>query len=210
MDSDDDWRAPASESSTSGSDSSIPPPPPRLERRQHGGNHTFLPVANQAEREAWAAARWAVNGWTYKQIGEAMDASEPTAFRYVRAGLRVSQEVAQATAEQARAAHRARLEYATDVALAVMERDHVTVSHGKIIMGEGDVPLLDDGPKLAAADRVRALSESLRRLDGLDAATKVDTNITTTPQDAELQERIRVARERVAEDERRLREGDKA
>lgn len=188
--------------------SEIPPPPPKLEQRKHGGNHMFLPIPNQAEREAWAAARWAVNDWTCKQIGEALDVTVPTAFRYVQAGLRASKVIAQATAEQARAAHRARLEYATDIAVAVMEREHVHVSQGRVVKDSSGVPLLDDGPKLAAAGVVKGLSESLRKLDGLDSATKIDTTITTTPQDAELAERIRVARERIAEQERRLLEGD--
>lgn len=173
----------------------IPSPPPKLEQRQHGGNHMFLPVPNQAEREAWAAARWSVNSWTYRRIGDSMDVSEATAYRYVQAGLRVSREIAEATAEQARAVHRSRLEYATEVAVAVMERDHIHVSQGRVVKGDDGAPLLDDGPKLAAADRVRALSESLRKLDGIDAAAKLDANINIQPQDVELAEIIRQVEE---------------
>jgi hypothetical protein len=173
----------------------IPPPPPRLEQRQHGGNHMFLSVPNRTEREAWAAARWAVNNWTYRRIGEAMDVSEATAYRYVQAGLRVSQEIAEATAEQARAVHRSRLEYATEVAIGVMEKDHIHVSQGRVVKDDDGLPLLEDGPKLAAADRVRALSESLRKLDGIDAATKLDTNLTVKPQDIELAEIVRQVEE---------------
>lgn len=182
----------------------IPPPPPKLDQRQHGGNHMFMPVPNQAEREAWAAARWAVNGWTYKQIGEAMSVSEMTAFRNVQAGLRVSKEIALATAEQARAAHRARLEYATDVAIAVMERDHIHVSQGRVVKGDDGEPVIDDGPKLAAAGMVKGLSESLRKLDGLDAAAKLDASVTVNPQDIELAEIIRQAEAKNAAEEERI------
>lgn len=173
----------------------IPPPPPRLEQRQHGGNHMFLSVPNQAEREAWAAARWAVDRWTYRRIAEAMEVSESSAFRYVQAGLRTSREIAEATAEQARAVHRSRLEYATDVAIEVMEKEHVQVSHGHVVKDDDGMPLFDDGPRLAAVDRVRALSESLRKLDGIDAAAKLDASVTMKPQDIELAEILRQVEE---------------
>lgn len=152
----------------------IPPPPPKLAQPAGSGNGRFMPKRNQAERDAWATARWSINSWTYRQIADAMDVSPSRVHAYVQRGLRASREITQATAEQARAAHRARLDRATEVAMEVMERDHVTVSHGKVIKDDQDNPLLDDAPKLAAAGKVRELSESLRKLDGLDQPTKVE------------------------------------
>jgi hypothetical protein len=71
----------------------------------------------------------------------------------------------------------ARLEDAHDAALAVLLREHLTVSHGKVITvkdEEGnDVPLIDDAPVLQAVDRIRALSESRRKLLGLDAPARL-------------------------------------
>jgi hypothetical protein len=107
--------------------------------------------------------------------------------------------------QRARAAHRARLEAAAETVMEIMARDHVHVSQGRVMKDDNGIPLIDDGPKLAAAEKIRALSESLRKLDGLDAATKVDTSITITPQDAELQERLARARAAVAAEEDRLR-----
>lgn len=156
------------------SSDAIPPAPPRLEQPRHGGNHMFMTPRNQPERDAWAAARWSINGWMYKEIAAAMDITVGPAHESVQRGLRASREIAQATAEQARAMHRARLERATEVVMEVMERDHVTVSHGKVITGADGKPLLDDAPKLAAAGKTKELSESLRKLDGLDQPTKVE------------------------------------
>src|SRR4051812_14038545 len=88
----------------------IPPPPPRLEQRKHGGNHMFTSPRNQTEREAWAAARWAINGWTLQEIAQALDLkSSSSAHAYVQRGLRATRGMADATSEQARSAPRARL-----------------------------------------------------------------------------------------------------
>lgn len=59
-------------------------------------------------------------------------------------------------------------------ALEVLERDHVTVSHGKVVKDDDGKPLLDDGPKLAAIDRLVKVRESYRKLLGIDAAQKID------------------------------------
>jgi transposase-like protein len=83
-------------------------------------------------------------------------------------------------AEQARAVELARLEDAHDAALAVLMREHITVSHGKVITVTDDdgneVPLIDDAPVLQAIDRIRALSESRRKLLGLDAPSRVSVD----------------------------------
>jgi hypothetical protein len=68
---------------------------------------------------------------------------------------------------------------------AVMEREHVTVSHGKIIRGEDGKPLRDDGPLLAAVDRLLKIAERRARLLGLDAPTRTEL-ITLDQVDAEI------------------------
>jgi hypothetical protein len=185
----------------------IPPPPPRLDQ-QRDRQHKFRAPRNQDERDAWAAERW-IEGWTYQQIADAMDlAGKGTAWQSVQRGLLPRREVTAENLERVRAAHRARLEAATEVAVEIMYKDHVHVSQGRIMKDDDGVPLIDDGPKLAAADRIRSLSESLRKLDGIDAATKSEiTSINMSP-DADLLDRLRRVRERVAEEERQLREGD--
>lgn len=151
----------------------IPAPPPRLERpRDRGGR--LLPARNQPERDAWAAARWTRNNWTYQEIADALGyASKSTAHDSVQRGLHAIQHETELDLAKSRATHRARLSLALEVAMDVMAKEHVHVSNGRVVHDADGTPVLDDGPALAAADRVRTLSESLRKLDGLDAPTQV-------------------------------------
>lgn len=98
-------------------------------------------------------------------------------------------------------------------ALEVLERDHVMVSHGRIITrldpdtGE-EKPLLDFGPKLAAIREMRAIRESYRKLFGVDERAKIDVTVhEVSQQDLELQEMLREAKARVAAQEQTLRDG---
>jgi len=54
----------------------------------------------------------------------------------------------------------------------VLDREHVTVSHGKVIERDGR-PLLDDDPVLRAVDRLVRIAERRARLLGLDSPVKV-------------------------------------
>lgn len=78
-------------------------------------------------------------------------------------------ELVTPAAEELRQLELERLDRLTVAAVEVLERRHVTVSHGKIICGEDGRPLIDDGPVLGAVDRLTKLSESRRKLLGLDA-----------------------------------------
>lgn len=62
-------------------------------------------------------------------------------------------------------------------ALRVLEKDHVVVNSGTVVQHNGR-DLIDSGPKLAAVNTLVKVSESLRKLLGLDAATKVDAAVT--------------------------------
>lgn len=60
-------------------------------------------------------------------------------------------------------------------AWAILKRDHVTVSHGKLIYDDRTgQPLLDDGPTLQAIDRILKIQERRSKYLGLDAPTKVE------------------------------------
>jgi hypothetical protein len=90
----------------------------------------------------------------------------------------------------------------------VLDRHHITVNNGRVINVDGQ-PLQDDGPVLAAIDRLlkiedarRKNNESQRKLLGLDAPTKVDAQVTeVTQQDIELAELVREAQAKNAADE---------
>lgn len=74
-----------------------------------------------------------------------------------------------------------RLEALGREALAVLEKDHLVVNAGRVVFFGPDGqerPLLDDGLKLAAINTLIKVSESLRKLLGLDAASKVDAAVT--------------------------------
>jgi hypothetical protein len=63
-------------------------------------------------------------------------------------------------------------------ACAILQRHHVTVSHGKVITWlnpetGNEETLQDDGPKLAAIQVALKIRESYRRLHGLDSEKKV-------------------------------------
>lgn len=98
--------------------------------------------------------------------------------------------------ERLEASH-ARLDNLEQAALQVLEREHVTVNNGRIISLDG-APLPDDGPVLAAIDRLVKIEDArernaaaLRRVFGIDAPAKVEATVTeTTQQDVELQEMV--------------------
>lgn len=71
-------------------------------------------------------------------------------------------------------------------AWAVLEREHVTVSHGRIIRDEetGE-KLLDDGPVLQAIDRVVRIRERRAKLLGLDAPQRHEV-VSLDAVDAEI------------------------
>ncbi|MFA1538592.1 hypothetical protein [Actinomadura monticuli] len=89
------------------------------------------------------------------------------------------------------------LDFAQRQILDVLERQHITVSHGRVVRrlvgyeteDDGSYSLapdgkrigiyedvLDDGPILQSVDRLVKLSESRRKLLGLDAATKMEVS----------------------------------
>ncbi|MDJ0460595.1 hypothetical protein [Streptomyces sp. H27-C3] len=135
----------------------------------------FVTTLDHEERAAEAARLKAEHpAMTYKQIADAVGYSNKgEAWRAVD---RCRKAVLQQAGADLVASEAAQLDELYVSALEVLERDHVTVSHGRIVTGADGEPLLDDGPKLAAIRELRALRESYRKLHGLDAEKKV--NIT--------------------------------
>ncbi|MEV8510838.1 hypothetical protein [Dactylosporangium sp. NPDC051484] len=75
-------------------------------------------------------------------------------------------------------------------ATRIMRADHVAHSNGRVIMNPDDPtkPLLDDGPKLHAIDRMLKIEERRAKLTGMDAPVKVDP-ITAAQVEAEIARR---------------------
>lgn len=125
-------------------------------------------------------------GASYRAIGADLGVSGKTAHEDVR---RVLAELAEATndsAEEYRTMELERLDHLTLAAARVLQTTHPLVSGGKILSGfttDGKaIGLTDDGPRLQAIDRLLRISESRRKLLGLDAPAKTAiTNPDGTP-----------------------------
>jgi hypothetical protein len=97
---------------------------------------------------------------------------------------RALSEVITPAGEDARKTELEKLDRAEAKVLEVLERRHLTVSHGRVIRlavdgedGPGE-PLEDDGPIMQAAATLIRISESRRKLLGLDAPAQVVTDST--------------------------------
>lgn len=149
--------------------------------RDGNGHYTRNPET--AARDA-QICRMRRDGMTLREIGAALDMHHKSVAEALQRALR---EIVAEPAEDVRRLELERLDGELErlnrletAALAVLERQHVTVNNGHIIYLD-DEPLLDDGPILQAIDRLvriedarRRNGESRRKLLGLDSATKVD------------------------------------
>jgi nucleoside diphosphate kinase len=157
-------------------------------------------VAERRER----ALTYNRQGYSYSQIFLVLMAGEyPTRAAVavdIRRALDQRIKALAAPADEKIAEQLERLEHALTKVHEVLERTHYHVAGGKIVtrvveyltdehgnirLDEDGNPLakqveelIDDGPVLAAVDRLIKISESTRRLMGLDKPTKV--NITGT------------------------------
>jgi hypothetical protein len=141
--------------------------------RARDGQNRFVRTLESAARDA-QAAQLRAEGWTLTAIAEELGYyDKSTARKAIRGVLR---EIVRGPAEKLIAHEAERLDTLYEEALEVLLRDHVTVSHGRVITGDDGKPLLDDGPKLAAIDRLVKVRESYRKLLGLDAPSRVSVD----------------------------------
>lgn len=155
-----------------------------------------------AERRI-TAIRMSAAGYSLSQIQRALGYSNNAAVSrdLTRAREQVMERLATAVAEH-RAQHLLVLEDALMAAQQVLHTRHILVSGGKPVyrvtkfavdeqgnvkldedgnpLAQEVVAIQDDGPTLAAAAQIVRISESMRKLLGLDAPAKVD--ITGTVQ----------------------------
>lgn len=126
-------------------------------------------------REA-QAARYRAEGWTYHRIATELDYADASGARKaVQRALKASVRDANDTAIHLELNA---LDELAREAWAVLKRDHVVVSQGRVVMiGEEAVP--DDAPVLAAIDRLLKIQERRAKLLGLDAPTKSRVEVVT-------------------------------
>lgn len=131
----------------------------------------------RAERKAKA---WALRktGLSLRAIATELDCSAQHIHDLIREeieDLRPAREDVEAT----RQLLRDQLEGALKVAHEVMDRVHYAHSNGRLIIDpDTGEKMIDSGPNLAAAGMIEKLNASLRKLDGLDAASKTQTDGT--------------------------------
>lgn len=151
-----------------------------------GPHGRFLRTLSQAETDA-EAARLRSEGMSYRKIAGAMGCSVHVAHDRVQRALAA---VPSEAVEAIRAIEGARLTEALAVALRELRRDHVMVSHGRIVKDDDGVPLIDHGGKLAALHAIVKVSESYRKLMGADLPVEQHARVIvehTTTLDAEIE-----------------------
>lgn len=149
-------------------------PPDDEATRTRDGKGRYDTNPEIAKRRA-EAARLRSRSLTYRQIAEHLGISVSQAHDDVRAALK---EILTEPAEDVRKMELEKLDRAEAAVLAVLEAHHVTVSHGRLILDGDELPIPDHGPVLQAATALVRLSESRRKLLGLDAPAQVVTDST--------------------------------
>lgn len=146
-------------------------------------NGKFTRTIENAQRDA-EAARLRARGKSYQQIADTLGySSRADARRGVQ--LILVETVAEPAAE-VREMQLVQLDELTQAALDVLERRHITVSHGRVIYDDDGTVIEDDGPVLAAIDRLLRIQERRAKLLGLDAPSRHEV-VTLSAVEAEIE-----------------------
>lgn len=145
------------------------------------GRGKFRRTPEGIERDI-AACKMYVAGKTYQQISDELGYG---GFANARRGVqKILMENAREASDEVRALLRARNEEIYVIAREIVFKDHLAHSHGKVIY-DGDARVFDDGPKLAAMDRMtRALGE-IAKLTGAYSPQKFE-NLSLEAVQAEI------------------------
>jgi hypothetical protein len=190
------------------------------QKARNGRGH-YVRTLETTERDA-KAAHLHGHGYTYGMIVErlgypSINAAKEGVRKIINAAERepanelLAIELARLDAELVRLRQLEKLVY------AVLEREHITVSNGRVILDpRTETPLEDDSPVLQSADRLIRIEDARRRngerrakLLGLEAAVKVDTTVHEVKQeDIELAELIREAQAKNAAEEAQIKGGN--
>jgi hypothetical protein len=136
--------------------------------RTRDGSGRFDRSPDVAARDA-ECARLRARSMTYRQIGAALGITPGMAHEGVKRALADTLEEA---AEDVRRLELDKLDALERRTLAVLDGQHIVVSNGRVAMLNG-APIPDTGPILAAVQLLTRISESRRKLLGLDMPAKV-------------------------------------
>lgn len=137
------------------------------------------------------ACKLYVSGKSYQQIADDLYFGDKANAR--RGVQKILMENAREASDEVRALLRARNEEVYVMAREIALKDHLAHSHGKVVY-DGDEPVIDDGPKLNAMDRMtRALGE-IAKLTGAYSPQKFE-NLSLEAVQAEIARLEEEARE---------------
>ncbi|MFD8234008.1 hypothetical protein ACFV20_19270 [Streptomyces sp. NPDC059696] len=141
--------------------------------RPRDGNGKFARSMDSVRRDAAAAEYWADNpGTTYQQIADMFgyyDRSQ--AWRGIQSAKR---DVALPAVTKLRQTESEQLDALYLMAMEIIERNHVMVSHGRVVCGDDGQPLPDDGPRLQAIQTALRIRDQYQNLHGLKQPAKVE------------------------------------
>lgn len=146
-----------------------------------GADGKFIRTLEGAERDA-EACRLKSRGLSYRQIAAQLGLADHSNAR--RAVERALAETVAEPAAEVRQLMLMEIGYLKQHALAVLERQHVTVNRGEVIY-HGGKPLLDDGPVLQAINTYLHVLKREADLCGVDAPKRLEV-ITLDAIDAEI------------------------
>ncbi len=139
-------------------------------KRPRAGRGRFTKQSATAVRDA-EAAQLRADGLTYQAIADRLGMSHRDLAR--RAVERALAATVREPADELRQLELIRLDALWLEAVKVMTTEHVTVNQGRVVELDG-LPIKDDGPTLAAIDRLLKIMERRAKLVGLDSASKVE------------------------------------
>lgn len=143
-----------------------------------------------------------LTGATLREIGATLGIALTTVHERLRDHMAVRVDP---LADQYRAMELDKLDALSAKAYEVLTKKHIVVQHGKIVRDEDGNALNDDTPVLHAIDRLVRIAERRAKLLGLDAAVKVDAQVTQVdPADIELAQMINEAKAKQSAEEARL------
>ena len=166
--------------------------------RTRAGNGKFIRTAAAMKRDH-RAAELRGQGWGFQRIADELGyASKGKAHDAV---MRAFAEIPSEESEHAKRLDLERIDRLIEHAWAIMLRDHVTVSQGRVVgkvvgveRDEGGAPLfdgdgkpvliyediLDDGPALAAIREIRGLLERRAKIIGYEAPSRSRVEVVTS------------------------------